>query len=328
MKEKLSPSRLQSCSSQASPEQHGSANTGDSRCQKPLQVKLSGIVVLDHEVNGTPIRFWSRNYRNNTNVLRVGKQRFLNVPYGTYPECAIRIEPVTTTSTNRHCKVLMQVISHVLERKTGKKMHFLVTELDVTQNFEKAALTEMAELAGITFDDIEIKTTSNDAKSDISSVDIDWCEVADELQTSGNAKDSVDSTVESFAYLQKETCTTQTLALMSELESIRRKHQDFLIVQSHGEHKNGTPSSMSVPYISPHLDNTSIEDETMSSDSTREFREQLIGIVAKRATQSSPFADKLQLGDKEKTAQCLPLVKCLGERNIAWVCFLRDTSTV
>ena len=298
--------------------------TQETNAKQPLQVRLSGIALIEPKINGSPVRFLSKNYLWNTNVLRVGKGMFLNSPYGNDTACRLRIESAATNSTVPHCRVVLQVVAQVLDRKTGKKVHLLVADMDVTESFTKAAFTEFAEQSGIRLEDIEVKATSEDTKSETSSASIDWCELADELEMSCNINNIVDAAVEQLAHLDRETCSTQTLTLMSEIERIKLKHEDFLILRSHAEHENGVPSQMSVPWISQHLDGISLDSRTISSDSTREFREHLIATVAKQSIQNTPFATRLRLGCQERIVRFLPLVESTGEKNCAWVCFLTD----
>ena len=305
-----------------------SSPTKAASVSKAVPVKLTGIALIDPKITGSPVRFLSKNYLQSTNVLRVGKQQYLNSPYGTDFECNLRVDHPPAYSNGRQHKVHMQVISQVLERKTARKLFHLVTELDVTESFTKAALTELTEQAGLGLDDVEVKSLAGASVSSTSSSDIDWCEMVDELQISCETDDLVDTAVEMYAHLETETCTMQTLTLMSEIERIKRKHQDFLVVRSHAEHKNGVPSQMSVPWMSHHLEHASLGDRPISADGAREFRDRLIASVAKRTTQAGPFGDRLSLAGEEQIVQCVPLVEGDSSKNVAWVCFIRDAADV
>lgn len=239
--------------------------------KKALQVKLVGMALLNSRLKRTPVHFLYRNYSQSTNVLRVGRSCYLNVPYDSYPNYSLRVETTTATSTTQRCRILMQLINQVLDRPTGKKLYFLVTELDVTESFKKAALTELAEQSGLAIDDIGVKSPGESIRQETSSTKVDWCEVADDLQATCNIAEAVEAAIDRFALLRTETCTAQSLALLSELETIKLKHEDFLIVRSHDEHENGIPSRISVPYISQHLDDLGLSDQTISSEATRDF---------------------------------------------------------
>ncbi|KAK4899848.1 hypothetical protein LTR49_027585 [Elasticomyces elasticus] len=122
------------------------------RAPEPARTKFGGIARVDPKVHGTPIRFISRDYQLSTSTVKVGQCFFMNIPYGTTMHSKLRIEPPSNRSINS--RVMMQVLNHVLERKTGQKKFLLVTELDVTESFAKAALMELSAHAEMPLDDI------------------------------------------------------------------------------------------------------------------------------------------------------------------------------
>ncbi|KAI6968392.1 hypothetical protein KC321_g8475, partial [Hortaea werneckii] len=186
--------------------------------------KFGGIALVDPKVHGTPIRFVTEGYRLGANVLQVGACTFMNIPYGTTVQSNLRVEPPSNVSGN--ARVMLQVVNQVLERKTGKKTYLLVAELDVTESMTKAALTELAAAAEIPLPLIQIATpTEKDRDSEI-----DWCALADEFEVSCQVASIVDLAAGFFPKLTAETCSMQTLTLMSELERIKTQHQDFFIL--------------------------------------------------------------------------------------------------
>ena len=289
---------------------------------KTPQVRLGGMALIDPKTRGSPACFFSKHYHQRTDVLRVGERFYLNLPYGKGAGCYLRVEPQSMSSNSR---VIMQIVNQVLERKTGKMIYFFVVELDVTESFTKAALTELTGQAGIRLDDIEVTSVIEKVR-DGSSEGVDWLALADELEATCEIKDVVEKTVDSFASLDKETCIMQTLTLLSELERVKRKHQDFVVVRSHAEYGNGVPSRMSVPWISQHLESKSIDGGSISSDSMQKFRQELIGIVAKHCLQNDPFTATSGLAGEEKRVVFMPLVEGTTDKNVAWVCFFRNDS--
>ncbi|KAK5725271.1 hypothetical protein LTS12_027476, partial [Elasticomyces elasticus] len=122
------------------------------RAPEPARTKFGGIARVDPKVHGTTIRFISRDYQLGTSTVKVGQCFFMNIPYGTTMHSKLRIEPPSNRSINS--RVMMQVLNHALERKTGQKKFLLVTELDVTKSFTKAALMELSAHAEMPLDDI------------------------------------------------------------------------------------------------------------------------------------------------------------------------------
>jgi hypothetical protein len=115
---------------------------------------------------------------------------------------------------------------------------------------------------------------------------------------------------------------------MSELERIKRKHQDFVIVRAHERYENGVPSRMSVPWLSEHLDQESTQTTRISSQATATFRMHVIDITAKRSFQSEPFTVKVPLAGEDKSVHFVPILDGETDKNVGWVCFLRDINDV
>ena len=297
---------------------------GHPEAKKSPRPDLGGIALTDPKIAGSPIRYVSKGYHRGSNVLRVGVCTFLNVPYGSTTESVLRIEPPGVN--NSGSRVMFQLVNQVLERNSGKKIYLLVAEVDVTESFTKAALTELVAQAGLNFDDIDVLPYTNQRERESSPQgDIDWCALVDEMQDLCTTTDLVEAVTSSFSHMTAETCTIQTLTLMSELDRIKSQHQDFLITHSTGMHANGVPSSMRVPWISQSLDRKQHGRYTSSSDpAARQFRMEVASIVAKRFRESEPFVTKAFWGGDQKTVRFVPLVEDARERNVGWICFVRD----
>lgn len=285
--------------------------------------KFGGIALADPNVHGTPVRFITKGYRLGANVLKVGACSFLNIPYGTTVQSNLRIEPPSCVS--RNARVMLQVVNQVLERKTGRKTYLLVAELDVTESLTKAALMELAAHADLPLADIQVLTPTEKPRQ--MSKDVDWCALADELQASCAITDVVETAASSFAKLGAETCTMQTLTLMSELERLKTQHQDFLIVRPTGIHRNGILSGVKIPWTSQHLDALLHESDphhirAEASKSARVLRDRVVGAVAEGCAGDKPFDTRIWWGDQMRLVHCVPLIESTDGKPAAWAAFL------
>ncbi|KAK1814093.1 hypothetical protein LTR12_011532 [Friedmanniomyces endolithicus] len=285
--------------------------------------KFGGIAIVDPKVHGSPTRYVSQAYRLGATTVNVGQCTFLALPYGTTVQSHLRIEPASSRSSN--CRVMMQVVNQVLERRSGHKTFLLVAELDVTESFTRAALMELAAHVDMSLDDIEllapgIKAMHRDEQ-------LDWCALADELQTSCAITDAVEGAAGSFARLTAETCTMQTLTLMSELERLKRRHQDFLVLRPTGYHDNGVMSGIHIPWTSQHLDQLLFDAEPRhirgeASKAARLLRDRVAAAVAAECGAAKAFDSQIWWGDMMRLVHCVPLMDRPEGRPAAWVAFL------
>jgi len=291
-------------------------------------LKFGGIALTDPKVHGSPIRYLSKDYRLGAKVLQVGACSFMNIPFGTSVQSSLRIEPPSTVSAN--CRVLLQVVNQVLERKTGKKTYLLVAEVDVTESFARAALAELAAVANMSPRDIDIVHSPSETNISVEE-QIDWCAIADELEISSAITDTIASAASTFPALTAESCTMQTLTLMSELERIKTQHQDFLVFRPTGYHDNGHPSGVHIPWTSQHLDQKLYDVDVdagargQASALARRLREQLMGAVTERFATAVPFDSRIVWDGQIRMIQAVPLLEGAADgssRPAAWVCFL------
>lgn len=283
---------------------------------------FGGIALVDPKVQGTPIRYISEGYRLGANVLQVGACTFLNIPYGTTVQSNLRIEP--PSSVNGSARIMLQVVNQVLERKTGKKTFLLVAELDVTEKFTRAAVTELAATAEITLADIQFVTAEEKERE----ADFDWCALADEFEASCEVTSIVEIAATSFARLSAETCSMQTLTLMSDLERLKTQHQDFLIVRPTGYHKNGMFSGVNIRETSQHLDMMLYESDPDRADSeaakaARALRDRVVAAVTERCVKGRPFHTRIWWGDQMRLVHCVPLQESgADDHPTLWISFL------
>ncbi|KAK4543939.1 hypothetical protein LTR36_004713 [Oleoguttula mirabilis] len=291
--------------------------------------KFGGIALADPRVHGCPIRFITTGYRLGANVLQVGACAFLNIPYGTSVQSNLRIEP--PSSVNGTARVMLQVVNQVLDRKTGRKTYLLVAELDVTESFTRAALVELAGAADIALADIQLVTPAEKPRRQSAAADLDWGALADELQASCAITDIVEMAATSFAKLTADTCTMQTLTLMSELERLKTQHQDFLIVRPTGHHDNGVPSGVHIPWVSQHLDALLYDSDPHNirgeaSKAARVLRDRVVSAVAEGCARDKAFDTRLWWGDQMRLLHCVPLIEGIDGKPAAWVAFLSGES--
>ncbi|TKA78094.1 hypothetical protein B0A55_03281 [Friedmanniomyces simplex] len=289
---------------------------------------FGGIALVDPKVHGAPIRFVSKDYQLGSNTVKVGQCSFLTLPYGTTVQSHLRIEPPSSRSVN--CRVMMQVVNQVLERKTGRKAYLLVAELDVTESFTRAALMELAAYTDMSLDDIELLAPG--IKAMHKDEQLDWCALADELQTSCAITDAVEGAAGSFAHLTAENCTMQTLTLMSELERLKVRHQDFLVLRATGHHDNGVLSGVHIPWTSQHLDQLLYDSDPNSirgeaSKAARLLRDRVAAAVAEGCAAGRAFDSRVWWGDQMRLIHCVPLMEGAADGlPAAWAAFLSGES--
>ncbi|KXT09177.1 hypothetical protein AC579_8404 [Pseudocercospora musae] len=306
---------------------NGSQSQGGT--SKPAQIgALGGVALCDTKVHGTPVRFVSKNYRHGSRILDVGICTYLSVPYGTEVECALSIEAPPSGSCG--IRIVLQCKTQVVDRKTGKQVYALMAEEDVTDDFVKAALTELAEATGKAYADVKVAGPSQGSPTE--SPNIDWVEFADELQAAADTSDLVDETAAIFRKLDIETASMQTLTLMSSIDRIKENYEDVLILRPIAFHDNGLPSSMRLPWVSQRLYTDwyqfkKIRDAEVTPGDTQEaqdFQACIVANVAKQGTKAKAFNCEAYWGEKSRQfLHCVPLMENSEGHCDAWACFVR-----
>ncbi|CAK3756734.1 Hypothetical predicted protein [Lecanosticta acicola] len=300
-------------------------------------VPFGGVALTDPKVHGSPIRYISRTYRVGANVVSIGSCSFVNVPYGSDVECALRIEP--PSNINKNCKVMLQCVNQVVDRKTGKKTYLLVADVDVTEIFTKAALAELAQLTETPREQIELVASPTSSSAGgipppLQSPDIDWTALADELQATAHLADTLDNALRALADLQRETCSMQTLTLLSELDRIRDGHEDFVILKATAHHENGVPSNVRLPWVSRRLyQDWYVKDGAPgASEAARGFQREIVGLVARRAMMTGGgggegFHAGVMWEETRLGVRCVPLLSESAEGKAdVWVVFIQGES--
>lgn len=291
------------------------------------EIPFGGVALADPTIHGSPIRYISRTYRLGANALSFGSCSFLNVPYGSDVECTLRIEP--PSALNKNCKVLLQCVNQVVDRKTGKRSYLLSAEVDVTTTFIAAALAELALSTDLSHDQIEITsspTSAEQAAFPLASPDIDWVALADDLQDSAYTTETIDSAcTHSFPSLTPSTSSPETLSLLSHLDELKNQHTDFLLLKPVAFHPNGTPSNIRIPWVSQILyrDWYEKEEQYGLSEAAGQFQRGLVEAVAKRAVEGREFEEEVSWGEEVLGVRCVPLSEGVEGRADLWVGFIQ-----
>ncbi|KAK4628416.1 uncharacterized protein CLAFUR5_11835 [Fulvia fulva] len=286
---------------------------------QPTNISFGGVALTDPTVHGSPVRYVSRDYRSGANLVQVGSCSFLTVPYGTEVECMLRVESPNTFSPNS--QVMLQCANQVVMRKTGARKFLLSAEIDVTTSFACAALAELAAAIDKDASEIEVVPTS---PAPLESPDIDWVAIADELQATSLISDTIDTITPHFGTLTRETATDATLTLLAELEVIKDKHSDFIILEPTSFHDNGMPASIRLPWVSQRLYHDWYETEKGHGNSAtaEAFKQALISKVAKNTLAGVTFGCGLKWDCETLIMRCVPLRARRGEEIDAWACFV------
>jgi len=302
--------------------------------------EFGGIALIDTSIEGAPVSLAS------TEAFDTGRCTHLSLPYGLSASSSLRVEP--PTSAGEESRIILQSLFITLDCKTSERALTLVAETDVTTSFARAALTELAHAQNLTLDDLEIQTPTTRTTYSPDDESIDWCRLGEEqgsLPVSSPMTDILDESIATLAALSAETCTMQTLTLVSELARLQKAHSTFLILQPTRYDAQGDLAGVKIPLISealrkrfvlmakagssesggPSSPDSFVSTASISSHGDlrgRQFREAVIATVAPEFAREEEFERFVLLEDgKVKVrARCVPLSD--GRKIEKWVCFL------
>jgi hypothetical protein len=289
----------------------------------------TNIALTDPKIHGSPIRYISRNYRLNNTPLRIGNATFLNVPHDTDVDCTLRVERPSSPNGSARCKILLQAVNQTVEKSTGKQIYLLAVDIDVTDIFLRATLAELASSAGVEVGDICLPSATSRPESYAtagSSTSVDWLALADNLLSTSESDAIVSQALTHISALTPDSCSMQTLALMSALERLKDQHSDFmLIVPSVATHSNGVPAGMRVPWLSQRLrrDWYGEEKDGKFDDLRNGFVAGVVESVTKRTAkgEGGRFETRVRWGEDELV---VGVVRLGGEGTKSiWVGFVR-----
>jgi hypothetical protein len=342
-----------------------------------VEASSGGIALLSTTISGAPVSLAS------TDAFTPGRCTHLSLPYGLSTTSNLRIEPAAIA--NAESKIFLQTLIATLYRKTNLRSEStLLAETDITMSFTRAALTELATAQNMTLHDIEIRTpiasapttttttTTTTAYSPEGSESIDWAAFGQEeeedasappaaatrslpITSNDNVLDSTLSTLASTTAFSAETCTVQTLTLLSELSRLQTAHATFLILQPTRYDANGELAGVKIPLVSTKLKEQfermgaapSVAAAAAASNHSssggnpaavassshgglkgRLFREAVIAAVAPRFGEGEEFETVVVLdgGNVRMRARCVPLFDGTAGADVVerWVCFLGE----
>jgi hypothetical protein len=291
-----------------------------------MPVKLRGIAVVNPKIKGSPCQFMTHGYAGSTNILKSFHRSFLNAPYGEEFEndCCFRVKPA-----EGGCTVSMSITNEILNRWTGKAIYDLVAELDVTEQVTKAVLGELAAQSDLSVDDIEIRTPGSENSGEDDSESVDWYALADTLLAESEMDSLVDTASELFSRLDEASCTAHTHMLLTNLTTLKQKHQDIIFVKIRTQEisADGTAARIGIPWISHHFEWKLHDQMKLPEPERRDFRMRLIDLVAKKAFQKDPalvkpFAQNVTLNGDGVRVFCAPLEDIVGGDDEVWACFV------
>jgi hypothetical protein len=309
--------------------------------------EFGGVALINTNIEGAPVSLAS------TDAFDTGKCTHLSLPAGLSASSTLRVE--RPSFAGAESKIILRSLFTTLDRKTSERALTLVAETDVTTSFARAALTELAHTQRLTLDDLEIATpTAGGARYSLDE-SIDWCRVGEGKESglivTSPITDILHESMARFSALSAESCTMQTLTLMSELARLHKAHATFLVLQPTRYDSNGGLAGVKIPLVSEALrkrfvlmgkaklsvsthattgSSSSPTASIVSSASTstrggargRQFREAVIATVAPGFVNEEEFERFVVLeGDRIRVrARCVPLSD--GRKIEKWVCFL------
>jgi hypothetical protein len=250
--------RLQTCTLPTPPASETSLSTITTSTL--ITDSTSTISLLDPLATGFPITH-SSSPAIETGA-GVGTCTHLSLPYGLSTLSLLRIDPSPNPDLIES-RILLQTLNATLDRKTHARSLTLLAERDVTPSFARAALTELAAKQNLSLDDLEIRTPVAPYSPDES---IDWCHLS---PSSAQASPSytpatmtspiTDILAESLncftspTQFNAESCTMQTLTLLSELARLQKADETFLVLQPTKWDSKGGVVGVKIPLISEGL---------------------------------------------------------------------------
>jgi hypothetical protein len=220
----------------------------------------STISLLDPLATGVPITHTSSP--SPSAGAEVGTCTHLSLPYGLSTLSLLRIDPSPNPDLTES-RILLQTLYATLDRKTHARSLTLIAETDVTHSFARAALTELAAKQNLSLDDLEIRTPVAPYNPDES---VDWCNLepaetspSNPYVTTTMTSPVTDILAESLncfnspTQLNAESCTMQTLTLLSELSRLQRANETFLVLQPTRYDAKGGVAGVKIPLISEGL---------------------------------------------------------------------------
>lgn len=263
---------------------------------------LVGLALVDAEVYSAPAVMHSASAAAKSAVVDVGYCIHLDNPLASSVGPALHmIEDAVTGQTT----VLLQTVTQVLQSATGKPIHYLVADFDITGSIAKAALTELL-----------TTTTTSPAQDRSSEVDI-WLQLARESDNPPQElKDILDTTLSRLGTLTPETCSMQTLTLLATLQRLERHFRAFYVLRTLEVHANRVPAKVDVPFVSRHL------HQSVSEEDREELRDLMVSVLGKFGAGGTELYYPLRGSVDHKGLRFVPLSGGRDCGKLVWVCSL------
>lgn len=317
--------------------------------------EVGGIALLDLRDPKAPIRSAS------SGPFKAGKVTQLSLPPGMSNAARLRFKPAKHPAGES--RIVLQVMESVVDRKSGRLAFTLLSETDVSHAFIRTALIEVASATGVSLDEVEIQTptasshpsSSGSARDSSISGEIDWANLdsptitppaASPTRPSSPSSDLFPELISALDCLRPETCTMQTLTLLSHLSSLKRHHHTFLLLQPTRYHEDGMLAGLKVPYASQSLQERfgepgssfhmgkvtgapQEEPRGFFSMQGSVFRTAIVASVAKHMKDGEEFEMLIDLsatGEEDVVrncrCRCVPLRKVEDGKVDMWVCMV------
>jgi len=263
---------------------------------------LVRLILIDAEVHGAPAVMHSAGATAKSAVVSVGYCIHLDKPQGSSVDPALHmIEDAVTGQTT----ILLRTVTQVLQSSTGKPIHYLVADFDITESIDKAALTELL-----------TTTTTSPAQDRSSEVDI-WLQLARESDNPPQElKDILDTTLSRLRTLTPETCSMQTLTLLATLQRLERHFRAFYVLRTLEVHASGVPAKVDVPFVSRHL------HQSVSEEDREELRDLMVSVLGKFGAGGTELYYPLRGSVDHKGLRFVPLSGGRDCGKLVWVCSL------
>lgn len=275
---------------------------------------VHNVALTDLKVRGTPVRFLSSNFPLGANVLNVGDHTYLNTPYEANSGLSIRIE--APTEPDQRCRLYLQSVNVVIDCETGKKVFNAIIESDITGDIQRAATAELAISCNIT--EAAVGTMSVGTPK-ISSPEIDWCALADEIQAAHEFDTGIEETSRRFADSLASDSSSATIHLLEQIDQIRVAHSAFMIMRSFSFHTDGKPATVGIPWISQHLQRE-LEVYDSGSKAGKHIRDEVVQAISNGMSGSATPFDRTTSSGIE--VRCVPLSDTIMKSADAFICFL------
>ena len=290
----------------------------------PTRPAFAGLAFTEPAVDAPGLTFWSPRRTPQSEICYTGENHYLQISVNNAApsDCCLKIKTDAVEPGKPRVKVLMQLATDLLVRKTRERIYTMFTEVDVTKSFRNSAFAELVEQGGCNRSDVVLDVTESDETVMLSPV-------SEHRRPHNNTEKMVDAATELISNLEPENCSMQTLTLMSELARIKRKYQDCVVLRCYDHHENDVPASMSMPWISQHSEEArSKKGHIISDNNMATFELGMIKIAGSRSISPQPFTEEVRMAGETKSVYFVPLVEVASEKTAGWVCFVRDISDV